>query len=100
MPWILPLAARGRNPGSVAGTAGKSRIGPNAAPDGCHAQALAWACRRGAARLRVDGAASRRAFLMEVDALYCDVIVSRWEQFTGQKAERIAAAEEAAHAKG
>jgi DNA modification methylase len=30
----------------------------------------------------------RRAFLMEVDALYCDVIVRRWEQFTGRKAER------------
>jgi DNA modification methylase len=28
----------------------------------------------------------RRAFLMELDALYCDVIVTRWEQFTGQKA--------------
>ena len=37
---------------------------------------------------------------MEVDALYCDVIISRWEQFTGRKAERIAAAEGAAHAEG
>jgi ParB-like chromosome segregation protein Spo0J len=26
------------------------------------------------------------AFLMELDALYCDVIVRRWEQFTGQRA--------------
>jgi len=31
----------------------------------------------------------RKAFLMELDTLYCDVIVSRWEQFTGRKAERI-----------
>ena len=31
----------------------------------------------------------RKAFLMELDALYCDVIVTRWEQFTGKKAERI-----------
>jgi len=31
----------------------------------------------------------RRAFLMEIDALYCDVIVQRYEQFTGKKAERI-----------
>jgi DNA modification methylase len=30
----------------------------------------------------------RRAFLMEIDPLYCDVIVQRWEQFTGKKAER------------
>jgi DNA modification methylase len=31
----------------------------------------------------------RRAFLMELDPLYCDVIVQRWEQFTGQKVERV-----------
>jgi DNA modification methylase len=34
----------------------------------------------------------RRAYLMELDALYCDVIVRRWEQFTNQKATRKAAA--------
>ncbi len=34
----------------------------------------------------------RRAFLMELDALYCDVIVQRWEKFTGRKAERLGAA--------
>jgi DNA modification methylase len=33
----------------------------------------------------------RRAFLMELDPLYCDVIVQRWEKFTGRKAERIIA---------
>jgi DNA modification methylase len=32
----------------------------------------------------------RRAFLMEIDSLYCDVMVTRWEQFTGKKAERFA----------
>ena len=31
----------------------------------------------------------RRAFLMELDQAYCDVIINRWEQFTGRKAERI-----------
>jgi DNA modification methylase len=34
----------------------------------------------------------RRAFLMELDSLYCDVIVQRWEKFTGRKAERQALA--------
>ena len=33
----------------------------------------------------------RRAYLMELDPLYCDVIVQRWEQFTGQKAQRVPA---------
>jgi DNA modification methylase len=30
----------------------------------------------------------RKALLLEIDPLYCDVIVSRWEGFTGQKAQR------------
>jgi DNA modification methylase len=29
----------------------------------------------------------RHAYLMELDPLYCDVIVERWEKFTGKKAE-------------
>jgi DNA modification methylase len=29
----------------------------------------------------------RRAYLMELDPAYCDVIVDRWQSFTGQKAE-------------
>lgn len=35
----------------------------------------------------------RKAFLMEIDPLYCDVIVQRWESFTGKKAQRICAGE-------
>jgi DNA modification methylase len=31
----------------------------------------------------------RRGFLMELDPLYCDVIVHRWEQFSGKKANRV-----------
>ena len=31
-----------------------------------------------------------RAFLMEIDPAYCDVIVRRWEEFTGRKAEHLA----------
>jgi DNA modification methylase len=30
----------------------------------------------------------RHAFLLELDALYCDVIVAPWEKFTGRKAKR------------
>ncbi len=37
----------------------------------------------------------RHAYLMEIDPLYADVIVQRWEKFTGQKAECISAAEKA-----
>ncbi|MEX2387543.1 MAG: DNA modification methylase [Phycisphaeraceae bacterium] len=33
----------------------------------------------------------RHAYLMELDPAYTDVIVQRWEQFTGRKAERIRA---------
>lgn len=34
----------------------------------------------------------RKAYLMELDALYCDVIVQRYEKFAGKKAERRTAA--------
>lgn len=31
----------------------------------------------------------RRAYLMELDERYCDVIIKRWEQWTGKQAQRI-----------
>jgi DNA modification methylase len=31
----------------------------------------------------------RQALLMELDPLYCDVIVQRWQDFTGQTAQRL-----------
>lgn len=32
---------------------------------------------------------NRKCFMMELDPSYCDVIVSRWEKYTGRKAELI-----------
>ena len=31
----------------------------------------------------------RRCYMMELDPHYCDVIIARWEAFTGRKAERV-----------
>lgn len=36
---------------------------------------------------------NRRCYMMELDPHYADVIIERWEKFTGQKAERIKEAE-------
>ena len=35
----------------------------------------------------------RHAYLMELDPAYCDVIVKRWEEFAGKKAQRVPADE-------
>ena len=32
---------------------------------------------------------NRHAYLMELDPNYCDVIIKRWEDFTGNKAKRV-----------
>jgi DNA modification methylase len=39
----------------------------------------------------------RNCFVMEIDQLYCDVIVKRWEEFTGRKAVRLTAETEVSH---
>jgi len=31
----------------------------------------------------------RRSYMMELEPIYCDVIVDRWEKFTGKKAEKV-----------
>ena len=31
----------------------------------------------------------RKCFMMELDPHYCDVIIARWEKFTGNKAEKV-----------
>ena len=36
----------------------------------------------------------RRCFGMELSPAYCDVIVTRWEHFTGRKAERVGVSED------
>lgn len=33
----------------------------------------------------------KECLIMEIDPHYCDVIIDRWEQYTGQKAEKISA---------
>jgi DNA modification methylase len=35
----------------------------------------------------------RKCYGMEIDPHYCDVIVKRWEEYTGNKAERVERAE-------
>jgi len=62
-------------------------------------RAVTNSCRRGAAVLDLFGGSGstliacemrgRRAFLMELDPRYVDVIVERWEKFTGRKAEKV-----------
>jgi site-specific DNA-methyltransferase (adenine-specific) len=32
----------------------------------------------------------RKCYMMELDPKYVDVIIDRWEKFTGRKAEKIA----------
>ncbi len=43
-----------------------------------------WAASSGSALIACEQT-GREAFLMEIDPLCCDVIVQRWEQFTGKK---------------
>ena len=31
----------------------------------------------------------RICYMMEIDSHYCDVIIDRWEAYTGQKAEKL-----------
>jgi DNA modification methylase len=62
------------------------------------ARALEYSSRRGENVLDLFGGSGstliaaeqtgRKAFLMELDPLYCDVICARWQQFTGKPARR------------
>lgn len=60
-------------------------------------RAMQYSSRRGESVLDLFGGSGstliaaerlgRRAFLMEIDPAYCDVIVQRWQEFTGEKAQ-------------
>ena len=68
-------------------------------PNELAARAIAYSSRPGEHVLDLFGGSGstliaaeqtgRQAFLMELDPLYCDVIVQRYQQFTGQTAERV-----------
>jgi DNA modification methylase len=72
------------------------------------ARAIEYSSRRGENVLDLFGGSGssliaaevsgRRALLMELDPLYCDVIVARYEQFTGKKALRPAGSRRARRA--
>ena len=32
---------------------------------------------------------NRRCYGMELDPKYCDIIINRWEEYTGGKAEKV-----------
>jgi DNA modification methylase len=62
------------------------------------ARALEYSSRRGEHGLDLFGGSGstliaceqtgRRAFLMEIDPLYCDVVARRWQEFTGEPGQR------------
>jgi len=42
---------------------------------------------------------SRICYMMEIDPIYCDVIIQRWEEYTGNKAELLQETEVIANAR-
>ena len=46
-------------------------------------------CSGGGSTLIACEKTKRKCYGMEIDPHYCDVIVKRWEGFTGKKAERV-----------
>ncbi len=109
--WKLGAAHRFFGPNNVPDTWAIKKVNPNAMvhltekPVELAKRAMEYSSRPGENVLDLFGGSGstligaemtgRRAHLMELDALYCDVIVQRWEKFTGRKAERIAATDNA-----
>lgn len=73
-----------------------SKLHPTMKPVGLIGYQIANSSRRGESVLDLFGGSGttmiaaeqlgRKAFLMEYDPHYCDVIIDRWEKFTGEKA--------------
>jgi hypothetical protein len=78
-------------PDHEAGRAGRARVAQQLAP-GRHGARSIWRLRHHADR---RGEVRARRALMELDPKYADVIVRRWEDFTGKKAIREAADQDA-----
>jgi len=72
---------------------------PTTKPVGLFAYLIGNSCRRGGCVLDPFAGSGttliaaeqtgRKALLMELDPLYCDVIVQRWQKFTGKKPGRV-----------
>lgn len=75
----------------------KSEEHPTMKPVELCVRAIQNSCRKGDSVLDLFGGSGstliacehtgRKAYLMEIDELYCDVIIKRWQDITGQKAE-------------
>ena len=78
---------------------GKTRVHPTQKPVGMLAQILDDFTKENDTVLDCFGGSgstliaceqlNRKCYMMEIDPHYCDVIIARWEQFTGGKAELI-----------
>lgn len=86
-------------------TEGEKRIHPTQKPVGLMGKILTEYSKEGETVLDLFGGSGstliaaeqlqRPCFMMEYESYYCDVIISRWEQFTGQVAELITPGEKA-----
>ena len=102
--WKLGAAHNFYGPNNVTDLWEVKKVNPQAMvhltekPVELAARAIAYSSKKGENVLDVFGGSGstliaaeqtgRRAFIMELDALYCDVIVDRWEAATGRKAVR------------
>lgn len=78
--------------------AGDSYVHPTQKPVSLSATAIKSATKKGDIVLDLFGGSgstlmaceqlNRRCYMLEIDPRYCDVIVKRWENFTGKKAEK------------